>query len=368
MKMKISLFLGMFFLISTIFFVLPSPIFASQPNQKCIKTRWFTICIPIPPTPKPLPRPTIRPFPSLIPTITPTSIPTPTPTLIPTLTPTPSPIPLLVGAALGSYTPPTGQDCDLTVPAQFSTIQFAVDAAVSGNTICVEEGTYNENVSINKSVRLSGSGYEKSIINGQGSDWQGAVYVTAENVIIEGFHIRGAEGNIAVQLDVNNLPVGATIQHNWLSSGNGGMALQVNRFQNNSVIKNNVLEGNNSPYVARELGSTGKVDFLNNTFKGSVNPNDRSDTGITLDAGVPDSLIKQNSFNTTGNMVALIAPSGTSIINENNFNSSVTLKVANGNPTTVNAENNYWGDSDPSDNIQGSVDFIPFATSPFAEN
>jgi len=69
-----------------------------------------------------------------------------------------------------------------------------------------------------------------------------------------------------------------------------------------------------------------------------------------------------------GDKIVLIAPNGTSIINENNFNSSVIRKVGNGWPTTVNAENNWWGDLDPSDNIQGDVDFTPFATSSFAEN
>ena len=67
-------------------------------------------------------------------------------------------------------------------------------------------------------------------------------------------------------------------------------------------------------------------------------------------------------------MIALIAPNGTSIINENNFNSNVIRKVGNGWPATVNAENNWWGDLDPSDNVQLGVDFTPFATSPFLEN
>ena len=33
----------------------------------------------------------------------------------------------------------------------------------------------------------------------------------------------------------------------------------------------------------------------------------------------------------------------------------------------MNAENNWWGDLDPSDSTRGDIDFTPFATSPFSE-
>ena len=146
------------------------------------------------------------------------------------------------------------------------------------------------------------------------------------------------------------------------------MALQLDGFQN-TLAQNNIFEGNNSPHVVRESGgSFGRVDFLNNTFIGTVNPNERADTGITLDAGLPNGLIKRNVFNTTGTQIMLIAPNGTSILTENNFNSSVARKVVNGWPTTLNAVNNWWGDLDPSDNIQGDVDFTPFATHPFSQH
>lgn len=275
---------------------------------------------------------------------------------------------IVVGAKLIEYKPQRRPNCDINVPKQFDTIQAAIDAASNGETVCVGAGTYNEDVLINKSIRLSGKGAYKSIINGQGATWPGTVYITAKNVIVEGFSIHGVGTNSTVQLEVSESPYNSTLRYNWMKAGYGGMALQLDGFQN-TLVQKNFLEGNNSPYVARESGgSSGRVDFLNNTFIGTVSPNERADTGITLDAGVPDSLIQRNAFNTTGTMIALIAPNGTSIINENNFNSDTTIKVSNGWPTTVNAENNWWGDLDPSDNIQGSVDFTPFATSPFAEN
>jgi hypothetical protein len=34
---------------------------------------------------------------------------------------------------------------------------------------------------------------------------------------------------------------------------------------------------------------------------------------------------------------------------------------------SVNAENNWWGDLTPADNVSGPVDFDPFEASAFAE-
>ena len=282
---------------------------------------------------------------------------------------------IIVGAKLNEYKPPTRPNCDIYVPKQYATIQGAIDSASNGDTVCVGKGTYNEDVSINKSVQLSGRGARKTIINGQDPNAQGAVAITADNVTLEGFLINGVGTNFSqTTVAINGSDSGsvseAIVQYNRVVAGNGEIALRTVRVQN-SIIQNNILEGNNSPYVAALAGLDGvgstNNGFINNTFIGTVNAIDRSDTGITLDAATPYSLVKQNVFNTSGGLI-LVATNNTSIVNENNFNSSTSIKVASTWGTPLNAENNWWGDLDPSDNIQGSVDYTPFATNPFAEN
>ena len=57
----------------------------------------------------------------------------------------------------------------LVVPTQFPTIQAAVNAAHTGDTIRILDGTYVEQVTINKDLRLLGSGADSTIIRAPAS-------------------------------------------------------------------------------------------------------------------------------------------------------------------------------------------------------
>ncbi|NLE39752.1 MAG: hypothetical protein GX621_17170, partial [Pirellulaceae bacterium] len=75
----------------------------------------------------------------------------------------------------------------------FSTIQAAINAAAAGETIYVQEGTYNELVSLNKSVTVAGAGQGLTIIElaelGDTNNRSG-VNVTADNVTIRDLTVR----------------------------------------------------------------------------------------------------------------------------------------------------------------------------------
>ena len=89
-----------------------------------------------------------------------------------------------------------GKYADIVVPDDYPTIQEAINAASDGDTIFVGNGTYYENVIVNKTVSLIG---ESAIIEG---DWFGiGISVVANGVNIQGFTIRGDPGiNYGIRL------------------------------------------------------------------------------------------------------------------------------------------------------------------------
>jgi len=82
----------------------------------------------------------------------------------------------------------------ITVPTDFLTIQDAVNNATDGDVVFVLNGTYYENVVLNKTVSLIGENKSTTIIDGGGADT--VVYVTANNVSIAGFTIQNSGSNM----------------------------------------------------------------------------------------------------------------------------------------------------------------------------
>lgn len=284
---------------------------------------------------------------------------------------------IIVGAKLSAYNPPLKAQCNIRVPAQYSTIQAGISAANNGDTVCVAPGTYNESVTIDKSIRLSGSGAGRSVINGQ--DSFGTVVIHANNVSLEGFLINGiGSGHYDPAVFLWNSDSNVTVQYNRIVAGNGGMAIRSEVGQNHHIFQNNILIGNNSSQVVYVNGDS--MNFLNNTFLGTVNRlsgDGTADTGLILVVDVSTNcLINRNVFSSTGNIQEIVhSYYQSNEISENNLNSdtfslltSTPVKVRAGNSGPTNAENNWWGDLNPSDNIQGDIDFSPFALAPYPEN
>jgi parallel beta-helix repeat protein len=72
----------------------------------------------------------------------------------------------------------------------YTTIGLALNAANSGDTVYVYNGTYSENVVVGKSIHLTGQNKEMTIIDGGGSD--DVVHVLADSVSIRGFTVRNS--------------------------------------------------------------------------------------------------------------------------------------------------------------------------------
>ncbi len=94
------------------------------------------------------------------------------------------------------------------VPRDYPTIQAAVDAAASGDTIIVERGTYPEEVVLNKSLTLTGVGMPVITTRDGGT----GVDIYADDCTISGFSVKGPEEgeHLAVGISGNNCTLSDT--------------------------------------------------------------------------------------------------------------------------------------------------------------
>ena len=75
----------------------------------------------------------------------------------------------------------------LYVPTDYQTIQAAIGAATNGDTIYVHNGTYTENLVVDKRITLQGEDRSNTVIDGNGGN---VVYIKSPYVNVSGFTIR----------------------------------------------------------------------------------------------------------------------------------------------------------------------------------
>ena len=122
-------------------------------------------------------------------------------------------------------------------PADFHTIQEAIDAAGEGDTVFVRAGTYFERITLNKNnLNLIGEGAGVTVIDAKG--WSGSVVYLCEvsNVTLSGFTLQNAYIGVGIELCVN-----CTIEGNKIIKNVNGISLDDSE---NINIRNNTVSDN----------------------------------------------------------------------------------------------------------------------------
>jgi parallel beta-helix repeat protein len=281
----------------------------------------------------------------------------------------------------------------IIVPDDYPTIQEAINAANLGDTISVRNGTYHENVFVNKTVSLVGEDRMTTIIDGSNSGT--VVYISANDVYVSGFTIRYSgldfdDNGIRLDSSSNIVISGNVITNNtwgiWLdqasnnaiseniiaNSSDGGIYLGAS---NNNVANENTIT-NNTYGMWLERSST------NNSFRGNIvtwnwmgislaetsdgntvyeNTITKNDEGIHLFSDFNS--IYENTIADNWAGIFSLGSEG-NIIYRNNFINN-TVQVDMGASVGVwdnGAEGNHWSDYDGQDlNGDGIGDtLLPF--------
>jgi len=139
-------------------------------------------------------------------------------------------------------------------------IQAAVDGATAGETIFVWNGSYTENVDVNKQLTLAGAG----VVTVTNSTADHHVFnVTADYVNISGFNVTGATGDATAGIYLGSGVDHCNISNNTASNNTCGIFL--NSSSNNTLSNNNAV-GN---FGGIGIGSSSNNTLSNNTASGN---------------------------------------------------------------------------------------------------
>lgn len=165
------------------------------------------------------------------------------------------------------------------VPDDYPKIQTAVDAASPGDTIIVRDGTYTENIAVNKSVTImSENGAESSIVQAECSD-DHIIEVTADYVNISGFTVRSVRKSHDPTIQNAGIylksVVHCCISDNIATSNDFGILLY---DSSTNALTNNTAKENDAGIIL--FGSSRNVFYLNNFIDNTENVRSYNSTNI----------------------------------------------------------------------------------------
>jgi len=134
---------------------------------------------------------------------------------------------------------------DLIVPYDYPTIQEAINNANEGDSIFVRNGTYYENVVVNKTVSLIGEDRETTIIDGNGT--LSVLKVVADNVNVTNFTLRNGEVDGIFVENASH----CYLKNNIIDEVAWGIVLENSNF---TEVSNNNITG--CPWVGNYLESS----------------------------------------------------------------------------------------------------------------
>lgn len=283
---------------------------------------------------------------------------------------------------------------DCAGSADFTSIQEAVTAAAEGDTIIVGDGTYTENVIVDKSLVIqSENGAELTTVQAAAANTD-VFSVTAEDVIINGFSIFGAtatgKSGIAVKGTsgsckiINNHCNGNsegitissdnnTISNNTCTLG-GRYGISLSNATGNFITSNSCINNTDGSGFAIYLADnaranivSGNISDLNkqgirvkNAFDNMIFSNifSNNETGLEIATKSTGNLFYLNNF--VGNTVVL--SEGFQAVDGNSWNSPTEIEYMFNGTQYNGFLGNYWDDYSGVDADKNGIGDTPYQT------
>ncbi len=206
-------------------------------------------------------------------------------------------------------------------------IQDGIDNAYEGYTVYVYNGTYHENVVINKTINLDGEEKSTTIINGSGNEH--VVVISAQGVRVSGFTIQNSgkepfdAGIKTLSLDSN-----ATIINNLIQNNDIGLFLNYAYPKSWNIVKYNIIENNRDGMYIHWANNN---QIIGNVIKQNTND------GLEMECSQSSVIMKNVIEKNNANGLYLRSSSNKNKIKENNIiqNNNVGIMLENSNKNKI---------------------------------
>jgi hypothetical protein len=210
------------------------------------------------------------------------------------------------------------------VPADYATIQGAINAAVNGDTIQVAPGTYVENLNfLGKAIQVkSDGGPAVTVIDGnQAGSVVSFISGEGSQAVLNGFTVQHGKAGVSPALDGGGIRIqnssptitGNIIANNVAGDGGGGIASSFGSplIQGNLITNNGQIQGWSGGVGGGGVSIVGasSAQLLNNAISGN-SWSSSSGGGVTLfAAGTPilkDNFITNNTAYSQGGAIWMV--------------------------------------------------------------